>query len=151
MAYTAWSVIAGETPTATKWNVLGGNDADFDTRIAQLVEDKTLDEADDGATVTLDMAERRLWKVQIAGDRTIEFDNVEGKKPFAVFIQQDGSGGRTVTWPAGIEWPGGVEPTLSAGANLTDGFMFIPKEDWVETSNEVYYGLFIGFGIEAVA
>lgn len=34
--YTPWSVIAGETPTATKWNLLGGNDADFDSRLADL-------------------------------------------------------------------------------------------------------------------
>jgi hypothetical protein len=29
MAYTAWSVIAGEQPTAAKWNILGTNDASF--------------------------------------------------------------------------------------------------------------------------
>lgn len=29
MAYAAWSVIAGEQPTAAKWNILGTNDASF--------------------------------------------------------------------------------------------------------------------------
>ncbi len=29
MAYQAWSVIAGEQPTAAKWNILGTNDASF--------------------------------------------------------------------------------------------------------------------------
>lgn len=29
MAYTAWSVTAGEVPTSTKWNILGTNDAGF--------------------------------------------------------------------------------------------------------------------------
>lgn len=29
MAYTAWSVIHGETPSAAKWNILGSNDAGF--------------------------------------------------------------------------------------------------------------------------
>lgn len=29
MAYTAWSVLAGEQPTAAKWNLLGTNDASF--------------------------------------------------------------------------------------------------------------------------
>lgn len=37
MAYSAWSVTAGETPTATKWNLLGSNDADFNTRLSGLV------------------------------------------------------------------------------------------------------------------
>lgn len=29
MAYAAWSVVAGEQPTAAKWNILGTNDASF--------------------------------------------------------------------------------------------------------------------------
>lgn len=35
MAYTysAWSVVFGEQPTASKWNILGTNDASFDERI----------------------------------------------------------------------------------------------------------------------
>lgn len=29
MAYTAWSVVFGEQPSAAKWNILGSNDASF--------------------------------------------------------------------------------------------------------------------------
>lgn len=29
MAYTSWSVVFGEQPSATKWNILGANDASF--------------------------------------------------------------------------------------------------------------------------
>lgn len=29
MAYASWSVVFGEQPTATKWNILGTNDASF--------------------------------------------------------------------------------------------------------------------------
>ena len=29
MAYAAWSVIAGEQPTTSKWNILGSNDSSF--------------------------------------------------------------------------------------------------------------------------
>lgn len=29
MSYTAWSVVFGEQPSASKWNVLGANDASF--------------------------------------------------------------------------------------------------------------------------
>lgn len=34
-------------------------------------------------------------------------------------ITQDATGGRTITWPASIKWPGGTAPTLSA-ASKTD-------------------------------
>ena len=147
MAYQAWSVIAGETPTATKWNILGSNDDDFDTRIQQLIDDNTIISASDGATVEFDFSQSRIQHVQIAGNRTLEFDNVDVKRPFAVFIQQDGSGGRTVTWPSGISWPSNVAPTLTATPNAVDAFLFVPKPTWVETSNEVYWGLFAGFGL----
>lgn len=33
MSFSAWSVIAGEVPTASKWNILGSNDSDFNTRL----------------------------------------------------------------------------------------------------------------------
>lgn len=33
MAYASWSVVQGEQPTAAKWNILGTNDAYFDTQV----------------------------------------------------------------------------------------------------------------------
>jgi hypothetical protein len=33
MAYASWSVIFGEQPTAAKWNILGTNDAEFNSLI----------------------------------------------------------------------------------------------------------------------
>jgi hypothetical protein len=36
------------------------------------------------------------------------------------FITQDGTGGRTMTWPASFKWPGGSAGVLSTGANAAD-------------------------------
>lgn len=33
MAYTSWSVVFGEQPSAAKWNILGSNDAHFNSWI----------------------------------------------------------------------------------------------------------------------
>ncbi len=33
MAYSSWSVVFGETPSAAKWNILGTNDAYFDSLV----------------------------------------------------------------------------------------------------------------------
>lgn len=43
MAYVAWSVVFGEQPTASKWNILGTNDASFNdgTGVANLAWDVT--------------------------------------------------------------------------------------------------------------
>jgi hypothetical protein len=36
------------------------------------------------------------------------------------FITQDGTGGRTMTWPTSFKWPGGSAGSLSTGANAVD-------------------------------
>lgn len=144
--YQSWSVIAGETPLAAKWNILGTNDAFFDTEITQLKANNTIDSATDGATVTFNMATRRLWHVQIGGNRTFVFSNVVTKRPFAIFVQQDGTGSRVPVWPSGIDWVGGSQQQ-STTANKTDAFLIVPKPTWVASSNEVYWGLFAGFGM----
>lgn len=41
-----------------------------------------------------------------------------------VILKQDGTGGRTVTWPANVKWPGGTVPTLTATAHAVDVFEF---------------------------
>ena len=33
---------------------------------------------------------------------------------------QDGTGGRTATWPGAVKWPGGTAPTLSTGSAAVD-------------------------------
>lgn len=38
----------------------------------------------------------------------------------SLYVVQDGTGGRTVTWPAGVKWPGGTPPTLSSAAGARD-------------------------------
>lgn len=34
-----------------------------------------------------------------------------------LFVQQDGTGSRTVTWPAAVVWVGGAAPTLDTDPN----------------------------------
>ena len=51
---------------------------------------------------------------------TITFTAPAGVGNFLFRVVQDGTGGRTVTWPASVKWPGGTAPTLSSGANAED-------------------------------
>jgi hypothetical protein len=37
-----------------------------------------------------------------------------------LILRQDGTGSRTVTWPAGSQWAGGTAPTLSTAASSVD-------------------------------
>jgi hypothetical protein len=60
---------------------------------------------------------------------------------FAIILTQPAGGSKTVTWPAGISWAGGSAPTLSAGANKSDCFVFI------RTGSGAYIGLVAGQNI----
>lgn len=141
MTYTVWSVIAGETPTATKWNILGVNDDDFDVRLTKLLSDKTLLTASDGAPVTFDLANSKLQIVTIQNNRTLAVSNVEVGVPFGILIKQGTGGGKSVTWWSGIDWPSNTEPPLSTVEAEIDIFVFIP------TSLTTFIGLFAGFAI----
>lgn len=47
-----------------------------------------------------------------------------------LYLAQDSTGGRTVTWPANVLWHGGYMPPLSAGASSVDVF----ELDWDGTN-----------------
>ena len=37
-----------------------------------------------------------------------------------LMVQQDATGGRTVSWPTSVKWPGGGAPTITTAANAVD-------------------------------
>ena len=91
----------------------------------------------DGATITLDMASYHNWKGTIAGNRTIAFSNLSSGDCGIIFVKQDATASRTLTWPGSAVLPtGGL--SLSAGANEVTaiGFMydgtsiFLSKENY---------------------
>jgi hypothetical protein len=43
-------------------------------------------------------------------------------------LAQDATGGRLVSWPAAVAWPGGTTPTLSTGAAAVDIFTFFSRD-----------------------
>jgi len=55
-----------------------------------------------------------------AGNATFTFSNIPNSAKLTIVIIQDGTGGRTLTWPATAKFIGGAAPTLSAGANARD-------------------------------
>ncbi len=77
-----------------------------------------------GGTATLDLAQGKKFQINMpAGNVTLALLNVPlTGKTIQIRITQDGVGGRTITWFAGISWPNGVVPTLTTGASKTDDF-----------------------------
>lgn len=85
-----------------------------------------------GAT-TLNLVNGNIFNITLTGNATLTFagaTNGEGCS-FSLYLKQDGTGSRTVTWPAGtgttasprVLWSGGA-PALSTGANAVDVMVF---------------------------
>lgn len=77
-----------------------------------------------------------------AGNITIAFSNDSVGQIITIDIIQDATGSRTVTWPAGIKWAGGVAPTLTTTASKIDSLMIR-----VVTAGSAYYGYVAGQNI----
>jgi len=81
------------------------------------------DHGNTGSSVTIDFGTDTHRCVLNSGTVTISFSGV----PVAgtpglirIFLVQDGTGSRTVTWPGGISWKGGNTPVLQTTAGSID-------------------------------
>jgi hypothetical protein len=85
-----------------------------------------------GAAVTLpDVSSATIHVVTLTANCTFTFPTASAGKSFTLVLQQDGTGSRSVTWPIGTRWPGGVAPTLTTTANAVDYVTFLsPATSW---------------------
>lgn len=83
----------------------------------------------DGATVTCDLKQANVFELTLGGNRTIDFTNPTAGQHFTLFLKQDGTGSRTVTWDAAVDWAGGTAPTLATGADAVDVLSFAVDGD----------------------
>ena len=69
-----------------------------------------------GATETIDLETANYWKVTLTANCTFTFSNPPASGTvgsFTLKLMQDGTGTRTVTWPASVDWAAGTAPTLT--------------------------------------
>lgn len=73
-------------------------------------------------TTTLNLNNARVFTTTLTENTTIAFSNVPADNATSITIvfTQDGTGGRTVSWPASVEWAGGSAPTITSSANAVD-------------------------------
>lgn len=74
--------------------------------------------------VTVDTSERAVHQLTLTGNVTFTFSNwpTSGLRGAIVLrVIQDGTGSRTITWPAAVDWPGGIaQAPASAAGSITD-------------------------------
>ena len=91
----------------------------------------------DAATITPDFAAANHFSVTLAGNRTLANPtNLVAGQSGAIFITQDASGSRTLSYGTYWKFAGGTLPTLSTAANAVDMLVYV-----VKSSTEVYASL----------
>lgn len=124
--------VVGETDHAD----LADNEIDFADEVVSRPELKDYAEtvatpSSSAGTLTLDLETGNVFAVTLAENTTVAFTNppASGKAGTATLIlTQDGTGSRTVAWPASVKWAGGVAPTISTAPAAIDIFTFLTTD-----------------------
>jgi len=89
--------------------------------------------ANTGTGYTISLANGTVQYLTLTGNCTYTFPTPVAGQSFILIQKQDGTGGRTVTWPASVDWPGATAPTLTSTANRVDKFVFtaIDGSNWL--------------------
>jgi len=102
---------------------------------------ETISTANATGATTLNLTNGNVFSMTLTGNTTFTFGGATSGKAcsFALYLTQDATGGRTVTWPASVLWAGGTAPTLTTTASATDALVF-------ETLNggTTWYGSLVG-------
>lgn len=91
--------------------------------------------------VTLNLANGNVFSLTLTGAITLTFSGATAGKAcsFAVYLKQDTTGGRSISWPASVKWAGGSSPTLSTAANAVDIVVFESID-----GGTIWYGSLVG-------
>jgi hypothetical protein len=82
-----------------------------------------------GGSLTLDLEAASVFDATLTEDvTTLVLANAPAANKagsVTLILKQDAIGGRTVTWPEAVRWPGGLPPVTSAAANAVDVLTFV--------------------------
>jgi hypothetical protein len=88
----------------------------------------------------LDLANGNVFNVTLTSATTFSFTGATSGKAcsFGLYLSQDATGSRTVTWPT-VKWAGGTAPTLTTTASATDVLVFESLD-----GGTTWYGSLVG-------
>lgn len=88
--------------------------------------------ANTGTAYTINLDNGTVQILTLTGNCTFTFPTATAGRSFFLLLKQDGTGNRTVTWPAAVKWPASTAPTITSTASRTDKFVFTADgTNWV--------------------
>jgi len=93
---------------------------------------ETVVTANSGATYTIDLENGNVFKITLTANCTLTFSNPPATGNYGSFrleLIQDGTGSRTATVPASVDWPNGTAPTLTTTATTGKDVLFFETTD----------------------
>jgi len=103
---------------------------------------ETLITANTSTAYTVDLSNGNVFELTLTGNCAYTFSNPPATGiggSFTLIQKQDGTGSRTVTWPASVDWAGGTAPTITSTASSVDIFTFITTD-----AGTTWYGFTAG-------
>lgn len=79
--------------------------------------------ANSSTAITLALTNGTVQIITLTGTCTITMPTAVSGKSFIMFLKQDATGSRTVTWST-VKWPGGTAPTITSTASRQDIYSF---------------------------
>jgi hypothetical protein len=80
--------------------------------------------ANTSTAYTISLTSGTIHILTLTGNCTFTFPTATAGKSFMILLKQDGTGSRTVTWPAGVKWPNNAAPSITATASKMDKYIF---------------------------
>lgn len=105
--------------TATFSNT-GSLNANGNAFFGQAITQKLFNAGNSGTALTLNSSNANWQKITLTGNVTLTITAPGNPWPLTLYLIQDATGSRTVTWPASVKWAGGTAPTLTTTASKTD-------------------------------
>jgi hypothetical protein len=126
------SVVSDETGTGSL--VFGTNAALTNPTVTNYVE--TPYSANSATAITIALTNGTVQIITLTGNATITMPTATSGKSFIMYLKQDATGSRTVTWST-VKWAGGTAPTITSTASRQDIYSF-----FADGTN--WYGVTVG-------
>jgi len=92
--------------------------------------------ANSSTAITLALTNGTVQIITLTGNATITMPTAVSGKSFIMYLKQDATGSRTVTWST-VKWAGGTAPTITSTASRQDIYSFF-------SDGTNWYGVTVG-------